>query len=981
MESALNSGRNLVIELSPQTFGDMVLGGLRRDEQRGCSDGNSVWVLQVNVTDLLFNWIEQRSDSPTPRPSLPVFYDLPQVRDRFPSDFSFLAALLGAAPTVQAINVRSSTPLAIAAGYDLDVGSNARADLWENFQENFLTVNGRPHDWGVAIEPTILQQVLDRAFAGMTNQSIEINVQTEDFFLERFVIESIAGTYGNPIQIHVRGEVIKSGPNVDVEFDLTGRFVLVARTLWLDLEMVEGSLDVDTWDGVQTALSDPWVITAIIVGFGIGAGGGLAGAAAGGGLAGALTAAIRFGGGGGSGPNFPVPTQGLGLVDFQLGDGSRFVGTDLDQRPDGLVIVGDATVLVPGPPRLVGAGRTLEFVETLDSACGGGPPVFPAQDIVLLNEGEAPLRICRIEDPADANFQVTHTWSLPVTLPSGSGRALHITYAGPRGVDAGSTIRLTCNDPNRMIREIQLAARSGGQPTSRVDPAPVVEVIVANTPTGRPVKQLGRCRAIAAPDRAAEFTIYNTGTGPLFLCEGVLEDPDGVFVVSYGRETLMPYHHSTSPILFYPTQAMHDYHATFRIQSNAGEIVIPIHGRVQTLPERTSDGMTAYLPTDEVCVPPDALCKLEQLFEPGPGGESILVQMTSFFDVPPGGELVLSDPEGTPLVHDYSGHRTRMHALAYTPNPDGPEGSNQACVPDFRGMGPGDRELVSIRVSGWVVLPVESFAGIENATGIVSAGGWAYVGTPEGLAVLDWREDKQPRLLNHVGLGPVQGLALSGGLLFAAVGNEVVGTDLRRPEHPVLWDTAKLEGDITALGASRGKLFALDGKHVSVFEFGEGGLRKKSVAALPQGVGQIGLFHDGVYVAGGSNLAVYILGEGLQLRLADRASVKEPFATLSHFGRRIFLSGRSGTQVFEIVGKDSALRPIVDYRQRHWSVDFLPDLEHRRIFRLGSAGRVERWQIRRRRLDRSQFQESLKLRYLPKRPKSTVGVWPNKKDS
>jgi hypothetical protein len=472
---------------------------------------------------------------------------------------------------------------------------------------------------------------------------------------------------------------------------------------------------------------------------------------------------------------------------------------------------------------------------------------------------------------------------------------------------------------------------------------------------------------ISAPDRAAEFVVRNTGNGPLFLCQGVLEDPDGVFVVLYSPETLLPNHDHTYAILFYPTQAMHDYHATFRIQSNAGEIVIPIHGRVQTLPERTTGGMTAYLPTDELCVPPNALCEVEQLFERGPGGDSILVQMISFFDMPPDGKLVLSDPEGTPLVHDYSRYRTRTHALAYTPHPDGTAGPGQACIPDFQGMGPGDQELVRIRVSGWAVLHVTSFPELEHVTGIAAAGGWVYAGTPEGVAVLDWHQAKQPKLRNRVGLGPVQGLALSGGTLFVAAGDDVVALDLERPEHPVPRDTAKLAGVVTALGTSRGRLFALDSNHVMAFDFGQGKLLKKSVEALPAGIKQMGLLRNGVYVAGGKTLAVYSMDERLQLRLADRVSAEQPFDTLSHFGRSIFLSGESDTHVFE-VGKDASLRAIADYRQRHWSVNFVPDLEHRRLFKLGSRGQVEFWQIHRRRLDRAQFQNSLKLRYLPKRP-------------
>ena len=50
---------------------------------------------------------------------------------------------------------------------------------WNAFQENFL-FGGT--DWGVAIDPLIVQRVLDQAFAALVDTEIEINQQTEDFF-------------------------------------------------------------------------------------------------------------------------------------------------------------------------------------------------------------------------------------------------------------------------------------------------------------------------------------------------------------------------------------------------------------------------------------------------------------------------------------------------------------------------------------------------------------------------------------------------------------------------------------------------------------------------------------------------------------------------------------------------------------------------------------------------------------------------------
>jgi hypothetical protein len=92
----------------------------------------------------------------------------------------------------------------------------------------------------------------------------------------------------------------------------------------------------------------------------------------------------------------------------------------------------------------------------------------------------------------------------------------------------------------------------------------------------------------------------------------------------------------------------------------------------------------------------------------------------------------------------------------------------------------------------------------------------------------------------------------------------------------------------------------------------------------------------------------------LAWRIAPLSS--SPSMTVSHYGRSILLNGKSGTGFFELAGKDLNLRAVVAYRQRHWSVDLVPDFEHRRLFKLSPKGRVELWQIHRPRLDHSRFQ-------------------------
>ena len=73
---------------------------------------------------------------------------------------------------------------------------------------------------------------------------------------------------------------------------------------------------------------------------------------------------------------------------------------------------------------------------------------------------------------------------------------------------------------------------------------------------------------------------------------------------------------------------------------------------------------------------------------------------------------------------------------------------------------------------------------------------------------------------------------------------------------------------------------------------------------------------------------------------AERRLLEQSFETLSHFGRSIFLSRNSVMRVFKVkvMENDLGLNAIAGYLHRHWSVDFLPDLEHKQIIGIGKMG-------------------------------------------
>ena len=219
--------------------------------------------------------------------------------------------------------------------------------------------------------------------------------------------------------------------------------------------MVPDSLDVDTWDGVQTAFSDPYVIAAAIIGAlpGVGI---TSPAVTSSGLHAAIMIAIRFAGGG-SDPTFSVPSQGLGPVEFQLNDGSQFIGTSVAQLAEGLVILGRATVPDPIAPPSCTCGRPGVCRDPRLGLCGWSAGLS-LQELVFVNEGELALRVCRIEGPADPNFHVTRNWEPPVTIPPGGARGMTIVYTVPRGADVTDMIRVTCNEQTSCAASLSMPA-------------------------------------------------------------------------------------------------------------------------------------------------------------------------------------------------------------------------------------------------------------------------------------------------------------------------------------------------------------------------------------------------------------------------------------------------------------------------------------------------------------------------------------------
>jgi hypothetical protein len=487
---------------------------------------------------------------------------------------------------------------------------------------------------------------------------------------------------------------------------------------------------------------------------------------------------------------------------------------------------------------------------------------------------------------------------------------------------------------------------------------------------------------ISVQTPAGRFRIYNTSDAPLFLCQSALDDPDGVFQVPFhptavpsprfpapfNPRTVLPQNYEEFIAYFFPTEVMKDYRAILTIRSNAGPITVPIHGRVETLPTVIQPGMLVDLVTDAMCIPPTTdLCKIRGIFEPVLTDGPVSIVDATFDGVPREAQLAFTDRGGTPQVWDRSGQTTRPFALEFAPpsdgGDDGPPG--MPCIPTFHDLPARVQELISLRVEGRLLDRVHVFEDLP-VTSLAAADGWVYLGTAEGLHVLDWRDDRKPTRVKTLRIGEIHTLSLPREILFAAVGDEIVALNIRWPDNPLLIDAVRLSAPPTAVAASAEGAFAVDGRELYRIVHADNKLRLDATLTVPGGASRISLTPDWIFAAGESAVSLFSMDVEKRLHFEESAKTPQIIQALSRYGRHILVSGDFGTQAF-LVKPEGGLHLATEYRRPHWSIGFIPDRGRDRAFVIHDGGRVELWRARVHRLDRTRFPDLLKLRFHPNR--------------
>lgn len=1016
MVGVFDSGRSVVFQMSSRVFHDLLVDHLRRD---------------VSLVSAAFpfypsnfgRWPDPNVIQPTAElpswalypPSFPVADLATGQRQQWLklNEPPFLNSLIPATGALSDIDIKVPDTWSvddIQVGY----GSIDSAPQWEAFEAP-LRQDGAGHDWdwAIAIDARKMQGILDSIAAAVpTIHSLGLALDSVGLHFAQFFYTSLAFHWGAPIGFTGSGAVVIDQGQSSIDFRGHAAFSFSADGI-LHLILAIDDISTDFWehpfgsgfsDTDRDGTSD--AITRDI-----------------------FSASQRVFG------TVPGGTRdSLGPVESRISDGARLLGRGLEQTADGLRVFGDASIQMPGFPRISPPyGTTLTVYEDPASACAGGEPRFNLPPLTIRNVGDGPMTVSGIE--LDPRLALQPWPAFPFSLWPGeeSRFSLRITSAISRGQTARLTMRffsngfdyprldeLLRNRPrppladfegreerafeeaqaswdlswDRVFREEYFLHLVPGAPVPfRVYPENGVEVLRANSHSGSPRQRLANCHPIQVRDPAAEITILNDSQERgLYLCSAVLQDPAGVFEVPFSPVMIAPVQQrppsstvpaiflppwergsgeTQLPVYFYPTQAMVDYRATFIIETSAGQIVVPIHGRVEALPQFGDRGEWVDLNAGEICAPANVMCKLGGLFEPldAMAGDRAIFRV-SVDGAPRDSELVIGDRAGNPAVRDVSGDPSRGHDLAFTPLPDGQFAPGDPCAISVHNPDSGEEiglgDLLRADLTGQVIRPAGGIDGFAESGALAVAGGWVYAATPSGIQMIDWRDPANPLLGASIALLQVRALGLTAGELFVVAGEELVMFDLAKPDNPVRRAEFRLGGQTRALAAGEGAVHVADGAGVASFRVEEGRLVPRGRVDLPLGAESIALRRGAICALGREHLTLLAIDKGESMRLADSIKFELTGATLGNYGRNLLISNSKGSLLLRPEGS-SRLRELARYSRPHWSNGFISDPTRGGLLRRAEGGRLEMWSIRRRDIDLAQFKDALELRYKPQR--------------
>lgn len=678
--------------------------------------------------------------------------------------------------------------------------------------------------------------------------------------------------------------------------------------------------------------------------------------------------------------------------------GGRFTTRALVHGTRTLRVSGDAEV--PAEilaPRLTVDRHTRSFYQEAFSQCRGDdlPPTFTLQRVEL-RAGPGGVRLCGVAVEGDPGFRIL-TVDLDVFHPAPDGRSLAETpvelapdssaslvlgYVGDRAAPARGELRIVSTDPRALLRTVALRVVAGGTASAELHPA-VLDIVVGNAADGRRATLGSGCFPIDttppppdpnAPD--ALLVLENTGEAPLGVCQVRADhdpaDPELRFVFDAswsGSYVVPPGGTGTVEIRFYPPRPRrrdprdltppvtgHVFRATVVVELGGAlrgrPVTAQVTGRVEPrpvtreVPVRGGRVHAGFDPgRDSVCVPkPDIdLCDLERFFVPVGPADAVVVADVRVRGLADDAVVTLADHGGDVVVRDLGGGPERRFDAAL-----GPAG-RRACTPRVDG---GPQPRIELRHA--LVLPGPP-AAVQDPRCVLDHAGRVWVGTGSGLVVLDAGARAAGAGLS---LGPVEGLAVADGLVWAALGDRLVAVDPARPE--ALAVTAEIETDapVGAVASAPAGLVVATGAGLRVV--GTEPRTAGPVTELPEPARWLFAVPAGVVAVGAKSVASVGAGPGRVVV----STPSFPIVAACAVGSRILVHGRETSTVLEADGQ--SVRPVAEYASRHWRADFAP--EPRGALHTLTAKGIRCWELSRRRLDPAALPEAFALRFERLRP-------------
>jgi hypothetical protein len=943
----MSTGRPLLLEISNPKAQELVLLLARSLQQVSCQGPTvSVWPTAVTfqqdpdlaaVADVTANTSLGPITSTVPLTgSL-----LTAVEDGVRTALTPILGLLGT--RMQSLAVRVVDDGALAGGIALEhIPTDDSA--WNAFHEDILA--GQPadsRDWGIVVDAATMVRFLERqvaAAAAAIREGFGATIHRTHVTWGPPIVVTIAGhfDYGTPVTFPwgplVLGIDFELTVQLDVAVDRQNRLILYRRAYHLHLDGPNG------WEAGEHAgrmirqQVDDW------------------------------TQPSRY-------------VNPVSLI-FDVVPGVRLTGVAAHAAPDGLYIVGRVTINPPSPPSIDIYPASVRFIETAMSACGGGAPVFPDQQVTIRNLGGGPLYVCSIawQGPAGVTLEGDIAGPVPGSINvQAFSRQLQTTlkYAGPRGTSFRGTLQIVSNDPDHLTKDVQVDVISGGQFSYTLEPDPL-NIDVANARPGDTVTMLPDCREVVvhrdpatAEAPAGVVTIHNDGSAPVFVCAVSVGDALHFEVEPPADAVIAPGESGAIGVKFFPSDVGKMYTTQVIVTTPVALKAVAVNAQVDPAAQHQRLDLSATgqavatgidLAGDALCMPSQgSACRARPYFEPVPPG-AMAIAVLEVGPTPPGAEVRVTDPRGELVVSDVSNAANRSITAAWYDPGDGSFAGNP-CIADYKGFDASALAAVRLRVSGRLLQPAGSLLVGQGSTSLVAANGLVYLAAPDGIRVVDGRHSSGPVALPTLALPGTTALARGAdGRLLATTADMLVALDLTTPEHPAMVMRTTLSTATWGLYVGDDRVYVVGKEELFVFDHA---LHLVHRLALPETPTRVVPLAHALAVADTSGLTV-IRPNGADPPMLQRERYAAPVTEVSSFGALVVLTGASGSDL--LAPGPSGLRRVAHYVRPHWSVGFVPDaVRFGRLCHYSPAGDLRLWDVTIHHLDRAPFTSAFELRY------------------